>query len=72
MQATANALKTNLWSKLETVYNKYAQAGGEIPIAKVEEIIVDVLHEESQAEIDYVTKNLFRLDQDGSGSVSFI
>jgi hypothetical protein len=32
---------------------------------------VDILKEESQSERDYVTKNMFRLDVDGNGSVSF-
>ena len=33
--------------------------------------MVEVLHEESQNEIDYVMKNMFRVDVDNSGSVSF-
>ena len=43
----------------------------EIDIKTIEEIIVDVLHEESQSEVDYVMKNIFRIDTDNSGSVSF-
>jgi len=30
------------------------------------------LGEQSQQEIDYVMKNMFRLDSDGSGLVSFV
>ena len=47
-------------------------AGEEINIKTVEEIVVDVLHEESRNEVDYVMKNIFRLDSDGSGTVSFL
>lgn len=38
----------------------------------VEDLVRDVLGETSQNEIDYVIKNMFRLDADGSGSVSFL
>ena len=48
------------------------KANDEIDISTVEEIIVDVLKEESQNEVDYVMKNIFRIDVDGSGSVSFV
>ena len=40
-------------------------------IDTVEEFIKTALGESSQQEVDYVMKNIFRLDKDKSGSVSF-
>lgn len=71
MQASAEALREELWSKLKVVFSNYIKGNDEIDIQSVEQIVVEVLHEESQNEIDYVMKNIFRLDVDGSGSVSF-
>lgn len=71
MQATAESLKDTLWGKLREVFGKYMDANDEINIKTVEEIVVDVLKEESQNEIDYVMKNIFRIDVDNSGTVSF-
>lgn len=72
MQAAADALREQLWGKLKDVFGKYLNQNEEIDIKTVEEIVVDVLHEESQNEVDYVMKNIFRLDVDNSGSVSFL
>lgn len=38
----------------------------------MEQFVVDVLKEDNQNEVDYVMKNIFRLDSDGSGTVSFL
>lgn len=38
----------------------------------LEGFIVDILKEDSRAERDYVMKNLFKVDVDGSGQVSFV
>jgi len=54
------------------VFEKYAGHEGEIQTSKVEEIVRDVLGETTSQEIDYVIKNMFRLDADGSGTVDFL
>lgn len=72
MQGAHNELRSTLWKNLKTIYDRYAEANGEIPTSKVEEIVVDVLGETTQQEIDYVVKNMFRLDADGSGHVDFL
>lgn len=72
MQGAHNELRSSLWKNLKTIYDRYAEANGEIPTSKVEEIVVDVLGETTQQEIDYVVKNMFRLDADGSGHVDFL
>lgn len=48
MQRASEELRTQLWDKLKVVYNKYAGNGGEIAITRVEEIVRDVLGEETQ------------------------
>lgn len=73
MQAAAEALRETLWGKLKDIYKSIVpNEGEEISTSLVEEFVVDVLKEESQSERDYVTKNMFRLDVDGSGTVSFL
>lgn len=54
------------------IFDKYADPTGELSTSKIEEIIKDALGETSRAEIDYVMKNMFRLDTDNSKSVSFL
>lgn len=71
MQGTAEVLRNELWDKLKVVFDKYAQ-GAEIQTGRVEEIVRDVLGETSPQEIDYVIKNMFRLDSDGNGTVDFL
>ncbi len=72
MQGAAQELRYQLWDKLKVIYDKYATQGAEIQTSKVEEIVRDVLGETTQQEIDYVIKNMFRLDADGSGAVDFL
>jgi len=48
MQGAHNELRSSLWTNLKTVYDKYAEANGEIPTSKVEEIVVEVLGETTQ------------------------
>lgn len=72
MQGAAEALRENLWGKLRTIYNNFSKGSEEIKIQAVEQFVVDVLKEDNQNELDYVMKNIFRLDADGSGTVSFL
>ena len=60
-----------LWDRLKVHYDKYAGNSGNITIPVVEKFIVDVLGQQEKADRDYVMKNIFRLDIDGSGSISF-
>jgi hypothetical protein len=38
---------------------------------ELEKVVKEVLHETTPAEVDYVMKNLFRLDADNNGSIDF-
>lgn len=72
MQGAAEELKDVIWEKFQVYFDKYKNKSGEISIPSVEEFLVEILGHQSQQEVDYVMKNMFRLDVDGSGQVSFI
>ncbi len=72
MQGTSENLRYELWDKLKVIFDKYAEGGEFIHTSKVETIVREVLGETSPQEIDYVIKNMFRLDADGSGTVDFL
>ena len=73
MQNAYATLRVSLWDKLKPIFNRYSnKTTGEIQTSKVQEIVMDVLGETTQEEINYVIKNMFRLDSDGSGTVSFL
>lgn len=71
MQSSVTSFRNSLWDNLKTIFNKFPTNGGEMSITTVEEFIRTALGEETQQEVDYVMKNIFRLDADKSGSVSF-
>ena len=71
MQASAIALRDRIWDSLKVQFSKFQNKEGELSCDDVDAFVVDVLHEESRSERDYVIKNLFRLDVDNSGAVSF-
>lgn len=64
-------MRNQLWSNLKKIYDKFPVQGGEMSIETVEEFIRTAMGEGSQQEVDYVMKNIFRLDADKSGFVSF-
>lgn len=72
MQGAAEALRDRIWESLKEHFNKFKNSEGELSSNDVDAFIVEVLHEETKNERDYVLKNLFRLDVDNSGSVSFV
>jgi Ca2+-binding EF-hand superfamily protein len=72
MQGTAEALRSRIWESLKEHFDRFKNKDGELASDDVDAFIVDVLHEETKNERDYVTKNLFRLDVDNSGAVSFV
>ena len=73
MQNAYTSLRVSLWDRLKAIFSKYSnKATGEIDTSRVQEIVMDVLGETTQEEINYVIKNMFRLDSDNSGTVSFL
>jgi hypothetical protein len=72
MQNASGAMRNSLWDGLKIVFNRYVDPRtGEIETSVIEEIVREVLGEKSKMEIDYVMKNMFRLDVDENGGVSF-
>ena len=63
-------LKNDIWAKLTVVFDRYKNQNNELNINNLDEFIIDILKEQTQAERDYVLKNHFRLDVDNSGEVS--
>ena len=69
MQSYAEGIRNAVWSKLEEIFIRYAGGKTYIRNEEIEKVITEDLNETSQAEIDYVMKNLFRLDSDNNGSI---
>lgn len=72
MQNIAEAQKTEIWAKLKERFANYTTGEGEMSSGDLDKFIVDVLEESTRAERDYVLKNLFKVDVDNSGKVSFV
>lgn len=71
MQGYAEGIRDAVWKKLEEIFKRYAGDKTYIQLGELERVVREVLGETSQAEIDYVMKNLFRLDSDNNGSIDF-
>jgi Ca2+-binding EF-hand superfamily protein len=69
MQSYAEGIHDAVWSKLEGIFKRYAGNKTYIGNDEIEKVVTEVLHENSRAEIDYVMKNLFRLDSDNNGFI---
>lgn len=71
MQAYAEVIRESIWGKLHEIFQKYTGGKTSIVSSQIEAIVREVLQETEQTEVDYVVKNLFRLDSDGSGAIDF-
>jgi Ca2+-binding EF-hand superfamily protein len=71
MQSYAETIRDSIWGKLQEIFMKYTGGKTSIVSTQIESIVREVLKETDQTEVDYVVKNLFRLDSDGSGSIDF-
>ena len=73
MQYVSKEIRNDLWDKLKVIFNRYVDPRtGELQPTSVEEIVREVLGEKSKMEVDYVMKNMFRLDLDSNGGVSLL
>ena len=50
---------------------RFTRGNNNITIPQVEQFVVEVLGEKNRDELQYVTSNLSRLDQDGNGFIEF-
>lgn len=71
MQRFAQEIKGPLWRKIKVIYHKYTGGADIITLQKLEALVKEVLLEESPGEIDYIVKNLHRIDTDHSGTIDF-
>ncbi len=68
--AVANTLNDICQVRTYFSITKTDSQSTDISTARIEELIHDILNEQSPQEIDYVVKNMFRLDVDNSGTVT--
>jgi hypothetical protein len=71
MQEYAVKMRNDLWSGLKNVYDGVSNGKDDISTVQVEHVVKNVMKETDQLELDYIFKNVFRLDPDGSGGVTF-
>lgn len=71
MQEYAVRVRSSLWGGLKNVFDSVSQGKEVISIPDVEFVVKTIIKETDQLELDYIFKNLFRLDVDNSGSVTF-
>lgn len=71
MQNHANKMRNDLWSNLKAIYDVQSNGKDEITTVQVENIVKNIMKQTDQYELEYIFKNLFRLDTDGSGTVDF-
>ena len=71
MQTYAETIRESVWSKLNKIFLE-ATGGKDIIVSdQIREILINALGITDQLEIDYVLKNLFRLDTDNNGNIDF-
>ena len=71
MQRFAVEIKGPVWARLKDIYKKYTQGEEFISVSNLSSMVKEVLREESPSEIDYVIRNINRIDTDNSGTISF-
>lgn len=65
----AESIKAEVWKGIETIFQKYSEGKDNISPTEIEKVLCEVLKENTKPEIDYVLKNLFRLDSDNNGKI---
>lgn len=71
MQSYAETIREQVWGKLHKIFLEATGGKDTIVDLQIKDILVRVLNITDQLEIDYVLKNLFRLDTDNNGSIDF-
>ena len=71
MQTYAETIRESVWVKLHKIFLE-ATGGKDIIVSdQIREILINALGVSDPLEIDYVIKNLFRLDTDNNGNIDF-
>lgn len=71
MQRFAVEIKAPVWAKLKVIFNKYSDGSEHMVISRLEDVVKEVLREETPSEVDYVIKNMNRIDKDNNGTIEF-
>ena len=71
MQEYAVQMRSDLWSGLRTIFDGVSRGNDEISVPQIEHVVRNIMGETDKSELDYIFKNMFRIDTDNSGSVSF-
>ena len=64
-------VRTNLWTELKKIFDDISMGNNRMSIPQVEYVVKNVIGETDQLELDYIFKNLFRLDTENIGAVNF-
>lgn len=71
MQGYFESVREQVWLRMRQLFDRYTGGSASISPAQIEQVLRKELGRDERSEIDYVLKNLFRLDTDGSGDVDF-
>ena len=71
MRSFSETIRDEVWARLREIYMRFTRGNNNITIPQVEQFVVEVLGEKNRDELQYVTSNLSRLDQDGNGFIEF-
>lgn len=71
MQTYAETIREDVWGKLNKIFLEATGGKDNILSEEIHKVLVNTLKITDQSEIDYVLKNLFRLDTDNNGKIDF-
>lgn len=71
MQEYAVQMRSDLWSGLRGIFDGVSNGKDEISVPQIEHVVRNIMGETDKTELDYIFKNMFRIDTDNSGSVCF-
>ena len=71
MQEYAVQMRDDLWANLRKIYDSVSSGRDNISVPQIEYVVRNIMGETDQSELDYIFKNMFRIDTDNSGTVSF-
>ena len=71
MQTYAETIREDVWGKLNKIFLEATGGKNAILSNEIKGVLINTLKITDQHEIDYVLKNLFRLDTDNNGNIDF-
>lgn len=71
MQNYSEPVKEEVWAKLFNIFDHYALGNQSITIPVLNQMIRDILKEDGDAEVAYVTRNIAKIDMNHNGLIEF-